>query len=95
MTATALLRLTEFLTALKLLLGLVIVGLAAYGYRRNASRPMLFLGSGIALMTVVSTVATAVSGVVLGATFAAPSGVASEVTGMCLILYAIVLARRQ
>jgi hypothetical protein len=56
---------------------------------------MLFLGSGIALMTVVSTVATAVSGVVLGATFAAPSGVASEVTGMCLILYAIVLARRQ
>lgn len=88
-------QITEFLTVLQLLLGLVIVILAAYGYRRNASQPMLFLGIGIAMMTLGSTVVTIVSSVLLSASFVAPLSSAVEVIGMCLILYAVVLARRR
>ena len=87
-------QITQLLTVLQLLLGLVIVILAAYGYRRNASRPMFFLGVGIAMMTLVSTVVTVVSSILLSVSFIAPLSTAVEVIGMCLILYAVVLARR-
>ena len=87
-------QITQLLTVLQLLLGLVIVILAAYGYRRNASPPMLFLGVGIAMMTLVSTVVPVVSSILLSVSFIAPLSTAVEVIGMCLILYAVVLARR-
>jgi len=87
-------QITQLITVLQLLLGLVIVILAAYGYRRNASPPMLFLGVGIAMMTLVSTVVTVVSSILLSVSFIAPLSTAVEVIGMCLILYAVVLARR-
>jgi hypothetical protein len=88
------LQITEFLTVLQLLLGLVIAILAAYGYRRNASRPMLFLGVGIAMITFVSAVTTAVSSVLLNVSLVAPLSMTAEVFGMGLILYAVILARR-
>ena len=86
---------TELLTIVKLLLGSVIAVLAAYGYRRNASQPMLFLGSGIALMTLGSTIVTVISSILLTVSFVAPLSMRVEVIGMCLILYAIVLARQE
>jgi len=89
------LQITEFLTVLQLLLGLVIVTLAAYGYRRNVSQPMLVLGIGIAMMTLVSTVTTVVSSILLDVSFVAPLSMATEVIGLGLILYAVVLARRK
>jgi hypothetical protein len=95
MTTPAAVQIAELLTALQLFLGLVIVLLAAYGYRRNASQPMFFLGTGIAMMTLVSTVTTAVSSVLFDVSFVASLSVAIEVIGMGLILYAVVLARRK
>jgi hypothetical protein len=95
MTTPPLLQLTEALTVLKLILGLMIVVLAVYGYRRNASRPMLLLGTGIAMMTLVSTMATIIASIVLSVGSVAPLSVGVEIIGMCLILYAIVLARRK
>ncbi|MBX0287714.1 DUF7521 family protein [Haloarcula salinisoli] len=87
----------EVVSVLELLVGLAITGLAFQGYRRNRSRAMLFLGGGIATMTVVSLVV-----IVVVAFFSSASarmvGLASSLTnlvGMCLILYAIVLARRE
>ena len=94
MIASVSVQITQFLTALKLLLGTVIVFLALYGYRRNASQPMLYLGSGIATMTLLSTMTTIVSSILLGASFVAPLSMGVEIIGMCLILYAIVLARQ-
>jgi hypothetical protein len=88
-------QVTEAFTVLKLILGLVIVVLAVYGYRRNASRPMLFLGTGIGMMTVVSTMATIIASILLSTGTAGPLSVGVEIIGMCLILYAIVLARRK
>lgn len=41
-------------------LSLVIVSQAVRGYRRNGSRPMLFLALGIVLLTIVPTVVTIV-----------------------------------
>jgi len=87
----------EVVSVLELLVGLAITGLAFQGYRRNRSRAMLFLGGGIATMTVVSLVVVIVVGFFSSAS-ARMVGLASSVTnlvGMCLILYAIVLARRE
>jgi len=89
------LPITEVLTIVKLLLGSVIAVLAAYGYRRNASQPMLFLDSGIALMILGSTIVTVISSILLTVSFVSPLSMSVEVIGMCLILYAIVLAREQ
>jgi hypothetical protein len=88
-------QITEFLTVLQLPLGLAIVILAVHGYQRNTSRPMLFLGIGIAMMTLVSTATTAVSSILLDISFIAPLSLAAETIGMGLILYAVVLARRK
>lgn len=94
MIASAGVQITQFLTALELLLGTVIVSLAFYGYRRNASQPILLLGSGIATMTLLSTMTTIVSSILLGVSFVAPLTMGVEIIGMCLTLYAIVLARQ-
>ena len=95
MVGPSMTQITQLLTVLQLLLGLVIVILAAYGYRRNASPPMLFLGVGIAMITLVSTVVTIASSILLSVSFIAPLSTAVEVIGMFLILYAVVLARRR
>lgn len=95
MESNIFLQTTELLTGLKLLLGLTIVLLAAIGYRRNASRPMLFLGSGIAMMTVISTVITISVTTIAGPSSAVSMSMLSEVVGMCLILYSIVSAKRR
>jgi len=90
--------LTDLIPAIGLiefLVGLAITGLAFQGYRRNRSRAMLFLGGGIATMTVVGYP------VLMSVAFLSSArmvGLASSVinlVGMCLILYAIVLARRE
>ncbi|WP_323171236.1 hypothetical protein [Natrialba sp. PRR66] len=74
--------------------GTFVAFLAYRGYRRNASRPMLYLAVGIALLTVVpvgidyglSTVTTATDAtVVLGVTIA-------HLTGVVAILYALTRA---
>jgi hypothetical protein len=95
MTSPDILQITEFLTVLQLPLGLAIVILAVHGYQRNTSRPMLLLGVGIAMMTLVSTVITVVSSILLTVSFVAPLSLATEIIGMALILYAVVLARRK
>jgi len=95
MIASASIQITQFLTALELLLSAVIVFLAFYGYRRNASQPMLLLGSGIATMTLLSTMTTILSSILFGVSFVAPLSMSVEIIGMCLILYAIVLARKK
>lgn len=56
---------------------------------------MLFLGIGIAMMTLVSTAITAVSSILLSVSSVAPLSLATEIIGMGLILYAVVLARRK
>jgi hypothetical protein len=56
---------------------------------------MIFLGVGIAMMTLVSTAATAISSVLLDTFFVAPLSLAAETIGMGLILYSVVLARRK
>lgn len=94
MIASNSVQITQFLTALELLLGAVIALLAFYGYRRNASQPMLLLGSGIATITLIDTLVTIVSSILLGASFVGPLSMCIQIIGMCLILYGIVLARR-
>jgi len=95
MTTPLQVQVTEVFTALRVVLGLVIVVLAVYGYRRNASRPMLLLGTGIGMMTLVSTMATIMASILLSTGSAGPLSVGVEIIGMCLILYAIILARRK
>jgi hypothetical protein len=93
---TALLRsIGQVLSLLSLLVGLGIFGLALSGYRRNDSRAMLALGSGIVTLTVVSTVVTLLTARAFGVAMVPVSNGATELVGMCLILYAIVLARRE
>jgi hypothetical protein len=93
MNSIFLLGIPAVLTGLKFLLGLTIVVLAAIGVRRNGSRPMIFLGTGIALMTVMSTLLTIAITHTVGPSTAVSASMLSEVGGMCLILYSIVLAR--
>ncbi|WP_284012543.1 DUF7521 family protein [Halobaculum litoreum] len=75
--------------------GLVVVALAAYGYRRNRSRPMLFLALGIASFTVVDFVATVLAAWLVGPVVLPLVGNGVELVGMVSILYAVVLARRE
>lgn len=76
-------------------LGILITALAALGYRNNRSRPMLFLAAGMAFLTFIQ------SGVSLALAQTAPAHLISvgtqisEIVGLLLILYSIVLARNQ
>lgn len=89
------LGIAQVFAALELLVGLTIVGLAAQGYRRNQSRAMLFLGGGILTMTVVGTALTMITAFVASGPIIAIVPSVTDLAGMCLILYAIVLARRE
>jgi hypothetical protein len=89
------LGIVQVFAALELLVGLAIVGLAAQGYRRNQSRAMLFLGGGILTITVVGTALTMIAAFVTSGPIITVVPSVTNLVGMCLILYAIVLARRE
>ncbi|GCF13073.1 hypothetical protein Harman_10080 [Haloarcula mannanilytica] len=74
--------------------GLLIAALALVGYRRQRTRSMLALAVGISLLTFVSYLVTlgAVQ-VVPRVVFPIPSTI-TELAGLLVLLYAIVLARR-
>jgi|APHM01.1.fsa_nt_gi hypothetical protein len=85
----------QALGLLSLLVGLCIFGLAFYGYRRNGSRAMLVLGYGIVTLTLGSTVVALLTSRLFSPAVVGIGSEATELVGMCLILYAIVLARRE
>lgn len=80
--------------AVTLVLGIAISVIAYRGYRRNASRPMLFIAVGFVLVVGIPGVLGGTY-LVTGAAGAAISVVVqiSEVLGMLSILYAIRMAR--
>jgi hypothetical protein len=71
--------------------GLFVAYQAYRGYRRNDSRPMLFLGLGIFLVTVVPFLVTMVLGGVSGVSDAVVllSWTVFEIVGLGSILYAL------
>jgi len=71
--------------------GLFVAYQAYRGYRRNESRPMLFLGLGIFLVTVVPYVVTTLLADALGASDAAAvlAWTVFEILGLGSILYAL------
>ena len=89
------LGIAQVVAALELLVGLAIVGLAAQGYHRTQSRAMLFLGGGILTMTVVGTALTMITAFVASGPIIVIFPHVTDLAGMFLILYAIVLARRE
>lgn len=90
------------LTLLAMAMGFVIVFQAYRGYRRHASRPMLYLAAGLALVTVapfaLSIVATSL-GDALGLTpfaYAYTLPIASravQLLGLACILYSLYMQR--
>ena len=80
---------------LSTVVALAIFALAVQGYRRNRSRSMLALGSGIVTLSLVSSVGTLLATRMFGVAAAPIANGVSQLLGMCLILYAIVLARRE
>ncbi|SDR14086.1 DUF7521 family protein [Natronobacterium texcoconense] len=91
-TATSL---TSTIVLLQIAVGLVITALAAVGYRRNRSQPMLFLAVGIALLTFVSAVFTIAVARTGSVAMTPLVGQLTEFVGLLFVLYSIVLARRQ
>jgi len=83
----------QVIWGLSALVGLAIVVLAVAGYRRNRSRSMLFLGAGVATLTLVSFAVTVLVTRFLGPTVLPALDGLTQLVGMVLILYAIVLAR--
>lgn len=83
----------QLIAVIELLVGLAAVGLAFQGYRRNQSRAMLFLGGGVATMTVVGTVLQWILTAVATGPTVTIAPTVTDLLGMCLLLYAIVLAR--
>ena len=86
-----------FATATKivaLFLGAFIVYLAFRGYRRNRSKPLLFVAMGFALIT-AGTIAEGLLYVMLGSTLLAAiaTGTAVTVLGFIAILYSIYAVR--
>jgi len=80
--------LTQSLTAA---VGLFVAYQAFRGFRRNDSRPMLFLGLGVVLVTAVPFVVTTLLADALGASDAAVilAWTAFEILGLSSILYAL------
>jgi len=74
-------------------LSLVIVSQAVRGYRRNGSRPMLFLALGIVLLTIVPTVVTTVGARLYSAQtvglVVSPLSNSIEVLGLGSIVYSL------
>ena len=86
-----------FTTATKivaLFLGAFIVYLAFRGYRRNRSKPLLYVATGFALIT-AGTIAEGLLYVMLGSTLLAAiaTGTAVTVLGFIAILYSIYAVR--
>ncbi|MFC4405591.1 DUF7521 family protein [Haloarchaeobius iranensis] len=81
-------QLSESLTVL---LGLAISYIAYRGYRRNQSRPMLFVAAGFALVVGVPAAAALVLYVVFDAPIPVINSVGqvSELVGMVAILYGL------
>jgi len=77
-----------------LLLGAFIVYLAYKGYRRNRSRPLLYVAIGFALIT-AGTIAEGLLYVILGSALlvAITAGTAVTVLGFAAILYSIYAAK--
>lgn len=85
--------LVDALLVAELLLGLLVVLLATFGYRRNGSRPMLFLAAGIGSITLLSPLAGALAGNLFAIGSVVPASRSVSVLGLCLVLVSIVLAR--
>jgi len=78
------------LGAVAALLGLYISYQAYRGYRRNQSRPMLYLSVGIVLLTFVpSVLSTAVANLPLAQNAGIVAGMCSRIAGLLSVLYAI------
>lgn len=82
--------------ALTALVGFFVAYQAYRGYRRNDSRPMLFLGVGIAFVTTVSFVVSTLVARPLGASegLAVLSWTLANVAGLAAIFYAFTGAAR-
>lgn len=76
------------------LLGLGISVEAFRGYRRNRSRPMLFLALGIASMTVLRTVATAITGRIVALDYVGVVGQSFTLAGLLCIAFSLYLLKR-
>ncbi|MFY4814710.1 hypothetical protein [Haloarcula argentinensis] len=74
--------------------GLLIAALALVGYRRRRTRSMLALATGISLLTFVSYLVTLSAVQVLPRVVFPLPGTITELAGLLVLLYAIVLARR-
>ncbi|THE64405.1 hypothetical protein D8Y22_13415 [Salinadaptatus halalkaliphilus] len=88
----------DMLTVLSLgrvVLGLVITTLAMIGYRNNRSHPMLALAVGVAFLTFVQVLLSIVMARLGEPYLISLSTMLAELVGLSLILYSIVLARRQ
>ncbi len=74
-------------------LSLIVVSQAVRGYRRNDSRPMLFLALGIVLLTIVPTVVTIVGARLYDARTVglviSPLASSIEVLGLGSIVYSL------
>jgi hypothetical protein len=74
-------------------LSIVVVSQAVRGYRRNGSRPMLFLALGIVLLTIVPTIVTIVGARLYSARtvglIVSPLSNSIEVFGLGSIVYAL------
>jgi len=81
--------------ALTVVLGLVIASVAVQGYRRNESRPMLFVAIGFVLLVgVPGVLSIAYLAGVLPQPVLAVAGSVSEVLAMASILYGLRQPRR-
>lgn len=78
----------------ELLLGGAIAALALLGYRRNRSRPMLILALGVGFLTFVQVGVSIVVGRMVPTYVVPVPHRLSELVGLVLIIYSIVLARR-
>ena len=82
--------LTSFTKAVALILGAFIVYLAYKGYKRNSSKPLLYVAVGFALIT-AGTVTEGILYVMLGSELlsAIAAGTAVMVLGFVVIIYSI------
>ena len=82
--------LTTFTKVVALILGGFIVYLAYKGYKRNASKPLLFVALGFALIT-AGTITEGILYVMLGSDLlsAIAAGTAVMVLGFVVIIYSI------
>lgn len=85
----------QALALVSLVVAFIVVGLALYAYRRQRSQAMLYLGCGIGMLTVVNFAATVVIARYAGAVYLPAAEGLTQLLGTGLILYAIVLARRE